>query len=149
MRSSSDILVVLAGGFLMSSSYLVGRVCLRSVWRREWRSQRTLHGQDFYFQIRSPRDHRYQTASLKRHGLAGYNCFQLTSPTSIELYTCPPSQVPGQLPYSWKGLEVPNCPHTRNTHVTTTSCSSCLALQDPAPQELQKHFHNLLYTRNF
>ena len=61
------------------------RPCLRSVWRRERRSRRTLHGRISTSKIGSPRDHRCQTASLKSHGLVGYNCFRPTGSTSIEL----------------------------------------------------------------
>ena len=39
---------------------------------------------DFHLQL--PLDQSYQTDSLKSHGLLGYNCFWLTSPTRIEPY---------------------------------------------------------------
>ena len=39
----------------------------------------------FLLSIESPWDHRYQTARLESHGLAGYNCFRPTGSASIEL----------------------------------------------------------------
>jgi hypothetical protein len=58
--------------------------CLCSVWRIEWRSQKLdVVWTDFHHRL-GPLGPQIPN-SLKGQGLLSHNCFQLTSPTSIEL----------------------------------------------------------------